>query len=1260
MFGNTQCLLSVVLVILNNRGIAKQSQDDVKTKENFDLNTTHIIIQSILLCGPDVVCDKSILSSLGIRIDSDVVPPNRCPYCTCQEYDCYSKWSNHPCCPDLFFQKSLLECTDTYVAPFRFSKPDLMVSRCPVGTGAILSGNCTKEHEEKDLLTLPPVASSTSWISYKNKYCALCHNETNYLEWVLSFKCLVPTDINHRSSSDDLIAFAKSESCGIHFEHPDIGPHMKLCPTRYNKIIGACNVSGTWLHYDDQIQTACQSGYEARYGIFKNIFCKICNPPKFEERVLITACEHSSIFEDACLNLTFLQASFPYKNYFCFVCNHGDNNEEYYNDVRFIAANETYWGNEFKFDIEIAYIADHVKVYLQENVEKIESNVLNINTEAIKPSEEPMQTNFQRTVEMFELPIDNTICSMRSSNGTSPDTPPDNLSLFRYSINLTNLVYAGFSLSGTGTCTPGLLPNYTLSLRRDCSCSAGCVFGCCDDFSIRQKWTCISDVYPGSEGNDAYKNFRAINGCLRTNYLGKLCTQKNVSHFYHSTPVQHTYWSFQQVIDSFKESSCDIRFHVPFFTERCSDVCDVEISSCNLSGTWKSYNKDVQIACEQADALTFPPVSSGLVAYKNKFCLICNPTEVNSSEIIQTCKQDKDPNLVKACLQFQSIHVCSQYKNIFCEMCNDMNVSCEGIVYWNYTTGEVHGSTFPYDFSFRLPFSLAAYDKNDDKTLLESPLSCLPNQIYDERLKSCKDLICFPGKTLWNGTCVSVLAASTNLRYTLATKVKFTLLTGNTGTVQGTLFKFKALLWEKIHQLTQRTETHYTAIENFILMVSTGCRTLNVRQGEIYSYVKFVITKQINRDELEERLVLFMETASNWTLSNTTIAEVAMSVSERAFMLPYLSMRFNRKRQCFIFQDRLDCQSSAYRNNLISPLLTCPQIQIKENDFGSALVDIQTDYTFSGFSIYQSRAANIGFRICARDLSEIKLKGLKESRFLSTLTLICICVSLVALLLTFLTYCLFPSIRTLPGINNMILVLFLFLAQTCLIVRPLSYTSGLEVVSALSHFSWLLVFFWLQICSFHMFRVFTAKQRWDNSPTSIKKTVTKYFLYAFGSATIIVTSNIVTSLILSNGQNTGYDKALTLMTHRTAFIITLLVPLIFVCLTNIFFYILTAYKICSSPDIESTTGNRVQFSVYIKLFTLTGLSWMLQIIDAFIDVSVFSYVVAILNGLQGLLIFLSCVCNDRVWNLYKIALGQNRYFHPRQSTTHSQSHSSSK
>ncbi|XP_061190238.1 probable G-protein coupled receptor Mth-like 4 [Saccostrea echinata] len=384
-----------------------------------------------------------------------------------------------------------------------------------------------------------------------------------------------------------------------------------------------------------------------------------------------------------------------------------------------------------------------------------------------------------------------------------------------------------------------------------------------------------------------------------------------------------------------------------------------------------------------------------------------------------------------------------------------------------------------------------------------------------------------------------------------------------------------------------------------------------------------------------------------------------MSVSEKAYMLPYISTRFNRKRQCSIFHAERQCASNIFRNNLISPLLTCPQIQIKNNDFG--LVDIQTDYTFSGLSVYHSKADNIGVLVCVSDLSKIKLKTLKlGSRFLSTLTLICLCVSLVALLLTLITYCLFPSIRTLPGINNMILVLFLFLAQICLIVRPLFYTFGLEIVSALSHFSWLLVFFWLQICSFHMFRVFTAKQRWDNCPISIRRTITKYFLYAFGSALIIVTSNIIISLIFSDGKNTGYDKALTLMTYKTAFIVTVLVPLIFVCLTNIFFYILTAHKICFTPDIESTTGNKVQFSVYIKLFTLTGLSWMLQIIDSFIDVSIFSYFVAILNGLQGLLIFLSCVCNKRVWNLYKTAWSENRNFSRQPSTLRSKTNTTSK
>lgn len=230
----------------------------------------------------------------------------------------------------------------------------------------------------------------------------------------------------------------------------------------------------------------------------------------------------------------------------------------------------------------------------------------------------------------------------------------------------------------------------------------------------------------------------------------------------------------------------------------------------------------------------------------------------------------------------------------------------------------------------------------------------------------------------------------------------------------------------------------------------------------------------------------------------------------------------------------------------------------------------------------------------------------------------------------------------------MILVIFLFFAQLCLVVRPFFRSTAMIVASALTHFFWLSTFFWLQVCSFHMYRVFHAETRSVHTKSYSRLTILKYLAYATGISVFIVSANVTVSLIITNGEFTGYDKLMTLMTSRTAFIVTLIGPLLIVCITNITFYIMTAYKIQSTPNVDSTTGYRIQLTVYVKLFTLTGVSWLLQVVDTFIGVSVLSYIIAILNGLQGLFFFTSYVYNNRVFNLYRKAF--NKFGSSRQSS----------
>ncbi|KAK6183151.1 hypothetical protein SNE40_010682 [Patella caerulea] len=120
-------------------------------------------------------------------------------------------------------------------------------------------------------------------------------------------------------------------------------------------------------------------------------------------------------------------------------------------------------------------------------------------------------------------------------------------------------------------------------------------------------------------------------------------------------------------------------------------------------------------------------------------------------------------------------------------------------------------------------------------------------------------------------------------------------------------------------------------------------------------------------------------------------------------------------------------------------------------------------------------------------------------------------VSLLPLFLTFLTYRIFPDLRTLPAQNNMALVVCLFLAQLLLVIGSYLPTDTIvcKIFGVLIHYSWLCVVFWMNVCSFHMFSVFRALKaaRSSSSPKRMKK----YALYANGLPLLIVVMVIALS-----------------------------------------------------------------------------------------------------------------------------------------------------
>ncbi|XP_055874869.1 latrophilin receptor-like protein A isoform X2 [Biomphalaria glabrata] len=275
------------------------------------------------------------------------------------------------------------------------------------------------------------------------------------------------------------------------------------------------------------------------------------------------------------------------------------------------------------------------------------------------------------------------------------------------------------------------------------------------------------------------------------------------------------------------------------------------------------------------------------------------------------------------------------------------------------------------------------------------------------------------------------------------------------------------------------------------------------------------------------------------------------------------------------------------------------------------------------------------------DIKRPKDEHCKETLCLveNFLTWICFIISMVCLLLTLLTYCMFPVLRTKAGVNNMFLSFSLLLAQVSLIISAYTsvYRFWCAFIGVLVHFLWLWNFSWNFICSFHMFRVFTASVRMNNERNMTCDTW-KWLTGSLVLPVIDVSAVLTYSFLMSKGREFGYGNVQCYLDSPLLIGITVAAPLFAITLINVIFYLVTVYKIYSvqrlrTASLSSTTPD-FNTTIYIKLSTVTGMFWIVAVLAEFLDSEILGFIALLLNGLQGLAIFQTFVFNRRVLSLY--------------------------
>ncbi|XP_059138682.1 putative adhesion G protein-coupled receptor E4P [Physella acuta] len=195
-----------------------------------------------------------------------------------------------------------------------------------------------------------------------------------------------------------------------------------------------------------------------------------------------------------------------------------------------------------------------------------------------------------------------------------------------------------------------------------------------------------------------------------------------------------------------------------------------------------------------------------------------------------------------------------------------------------------------------------------------------------------------------------------------------------------------------------------------------------------------------------------------------------------------------------------------------------------------------------------------------------------------------------------------------------------------------------QVIGISTHFLWLWMFVWTLICTFHAFTVFRSIRVVSLVSSNEELCMlTKRVVFSLAVPASIVTTVVVSSLATSGYTTIIYGNGRCYLDSPFLIMVSMVGPLAIIVLCNVGLSVPTLITIYTIRAMMVDRYNRVNdLYMYIKLSTSTGAFWTVAVLccSQITGRDVLRYISIVLNGLQGVAIFTSCVANRRVILLY--------------------------
>ena len=685
------------------------------------------------------------------------------------------------------------------------------------------------------------------------------------------------------------------------------------------------------------------------------------------------------------------------------------------------------------------------------------------------------------------------------------------------------------------------------------------------------------------------------------------------------------------------------------------DWFDDLIYKCNVTGRWVKHDLDVQTYCERQSPLSTrvrADYKGEYLLFNNIHCIFCN---FNEDDI-------------------GSLHFCNS--NIQFPLSNGGDK-------------KLHQPPLSLLLGFMKAKPQVEYEYVSE-TL--SPDNCNETE-WATPDGNCLPLECSPGKIAMDGNCTAALDQIGGLGYTV--KLYLTAHWGTAGdqiAAQCQSFTDQ-MVYVKVFQDAVESILSGLPLDKYRYQMSPWLKHQNDdsseqidtktsmagEEGECFVSAKLVANKTYSRDYIEDFLVKNL-------VGNVTINDArSCLVSVNYYIIPSVNEHEDLLKNATTFYEgstlKSDTRFDAFRPfgvNIwdavdtfirLSNTLNCLFVSFNPHEYKldrqehSSLERWNISLEFENAQLELSDPKDLSqvslekdgrLRVCQHTLQDnVKMRTRRRVSYTfsvnsavtfwqSILTLVCMGASIVCLAATVVTYCLFATLRSTAGWHNLFLSLTLLLAQSLLLAS--TYVDGpsswCTVLGVATHYSWLSVFCWSFACCFHMFRVFTAKTRLSGRSQACAKRLSllKRVAFSAGVPALVVAAVMVGVSTETHGQDLGYGKRSCYLDSALLVGVATILPLGLVTICNIVFFAAAVFNIYSVRKLQASDSakaeNTKHLFVYIRLSTLTGVCWTVALVAEAADNDPLRFIYIVLNGLQGVFIFLSYMCNRRVLLLY--------------------------